>query len=690
MTDNLNKLDDYIEQLNVDYEASSEVRDKANEELRFSTVPGGQWEGYLEDAYTNRAKMEVDQVSDYIDRTYARWTDKRYMPTYSADSSDAGEEESELLENLLRRDMRRENGQAAIDTAVYEAMACGVGAFKLSTKYEDDEDEDSDDQVVVVSPIANSYSTVVWDSSASRADKSDAKRCVLLTPYPKSLFEEKWPDAHISDAKRPMNRGVFNWGGDGESKVYVATRYDIKIESRTIMVYSNMASEEVVKVEKTEKDLIEELVSAGFKLLREKKVKAKKVYKTVFSGDDILEEEKIIAGKCIPVFPIYAYRTFVDGQEFYHGLVRKRMDLQRSFNAIFSLAAEGAANNPMDKLIFDPEQMKNPTVAASWAANTAQQPYLLAGSLRNQKTGDVIQSGPTGVAQGASLSQASQTLIGITIDLMRAGTGGAPQDVMDTDASGKAINALLQRADMNTQLIFDNIKQSLQCFGRAYRDVAKEIYTNRVGRQIKTVSREDKSNMITLLDIKGEGGKITYLNDLRKGKYESVVSTGASHETQKEMAVEQLKDIHQAFIMSNPNDPIAKFIMMKIIHELPLSNLDDVKDYARNEMLMAGFVKPKTDEEKAMMAEMAQQPQQPDPMMIAAQAEAAKGEAALMSEETKRITAAANIEYNRSRNKIAAFDSQTKRMAEHVNAAEAKANIDFKRLDHKAKFLSGI
>ena len=155
MTDDLNK---FIEEFQLDYAAQEEQRDGANAEIRFAMVPGGQWEGYLEDDYENRAKLEVDQTSDYLYRTYAQWVDNRQSPTFSPDDDIATDDDSELLEGLLRKDIRRENGQAAIDTAIFEAMACGQGAFLVSTMYEDDEDEDNQDQVSVLKQISNAYS----------------------------------------------------------------------------------------------------------------------------------------------------------------------------------------------------------------------------------------------------------------------------------------------------------------------------------------------------------------------------------------------------------------------------------------------------------------------------------------------------------------------------------------------------
>ena len=51
-------LDKYKSDFEKDYELGAEVRDKSNEEYRFITVPGGQWESFLESHYENRSKFD--------------------------------------------------------------------------------------------------------------------------------------------------------------------------------------------------------------------------------------------------------------------------------------------------------------------------------------------------------------------------------------------------------------------------------------------------------------------------------------------------------------------------------------------------------------------------------------------------------------------------------------------------------
>ena len=44
-------VSDFTEEFNRDWSSNQDQRDRANEELRFLLVAGGQWEGWLEDEY---------------------------------------------------------------------------------------------------------------------------------------------------------------------------------------------------------------------------------------------------------------------------------------------------------------------------------------------------------------------------------------------------------------------------------------------------------------------------------------------------------------------------------------------------------------------------------------------------------------------------------------------------------------
>jgi len=67
------KLDDFMNEIIIDAELTEDQRDKANEDMRFVNVTGGMWEGFLDDQFQDRTKLEFDLVSNYVNRFLGQW-----------------------------------------------------------------------------------------------------------------------------------------------------------------------------------------------------------------------------------------------------------------------------------------------------------------------------------------------------------------------------------------------------------------------------------------------------------------------------------------------------------------------------------------------------------------------------------------------------------------------------------------
>lgn len=619
------KLEDWKQEFYTDFAATEEQRDKSNEELRFAMVAGGQWEGFLTDSFENRAKIELDQASEYLYRTYAQWTENRVGVNYAPDDDASTDDDAELLDGLFRRDLRRKNGQASIDTAVFEAMGGGYGAFHLDTQYEDEEDPDNEDQCVVFADLTSAHATVVFDSAARRRDKSDAMRCTVLLPHSPDGFKRKYPAVSPDSAVKPKNRSEFNWSTP--KIIWEAIRYEVRIEDGRRHTWGHPETQDIVRL--TDKELKEEeaeLKAAGYEHLSTKRVKSRNVYRMKFCGGAMLEEERRIAGKFIPVIPVYGYVAHIDGVDHWHGVIRKKIDPQRLLNMAGSLLAESAASADEDKPIFAPEQVAS--VKASWAGDRHQKAYMLAEPIRHPESGELQHVGPVGVLKGGTQAMAAQTLLQVASELITRGTGGAPQDTLDTEASGKAVNAILKRVDMNTQPIFDNVKTAMRHCGEVYRWIAAEIYSTREQRQVSIVTQEGEMQRKTLLELRGKGGAIMYGNDPSKGRFEVIPETGPSFQTQREEAIAALKDILAAM---DPSNPLHAIVLGRIIEMLPAQGMDDVKAYIRKQMLMAGVRKPETEEDMAVLQQLAQNSGQvtPQDQLVLAAADAQKTEAML-------------------------------------------------------------
>ena len=82
-------------------------------------------------------------------------------------------------------------------------------------------------------------------------------------------------------------------------------------------------------------------------------------------------------------------------------------------------------------------------------------------------------------------------------------------------------------------------------------------------------------------------------------------------------------------------------LMMKYMALMDGTDFDDVRDYARLQLVLLGVKEPETDEEKQAVAQ-AQENKLEDPNILIGQAEMMKGQAALLDKEIDKFNAQTN------------------------------------------------
>jgi hypothetical protein len=113
-----------------------------------------QWEGPLWDQYENKPKFEVNKImlavigwSTNTATTASRWT--------SCPKTARNDKLAEVCDGLYRADEQASVADEAYDNAFEEAVGGGIGAWRLRTVYEDDEDPEDDRQRIRIEPISS-------------------------------------------------------------------------------------------------------------------------------------------------------------------------------------------------------------------------------------------------------------------------------------------------------------------------------------------------------------------------------------------------------------------------------------------------------------------------------------------------------------------------------------------------------
>ena len=600
----------------------SDQRDKANGDMRFLSVTGGMWEDWMGTAWDDRTRLEFDTVSDFVNRYLGEWNQNRMDVEFHPDDSATTDDMAEVLNGIYRANFRDESGKMALDQAVREQVICGYGCIKIATRFVDEEDPENDMQTPVFTPVYNAYNMVFWDRAALRVDKKDAKRCVVLEPFTPDSFEAEYPGESQVSAFTPHTKMYNDFSLRTKKIIYVATRYDIVKKKTKFHIYANLKTEETESYSEEDwKDIRDELDSdPNRKKIRTRVIVDQFVEKSVFSGEKYLEKPRRIAGKFIPIIPFYAYRTFVDGIERYHGLVRKLMDPQRLFNMQMSQLAENSASSGQDVPIFDPDQMPD-NLANLWAERN-NKPYMLAKALTDPQTGEIVANGPLGYLKPPQLDGSTAALLQIVPQFIQQVTGGLPQEIDDPDASGKAIVEARKRENMKTQTVMDNAKSSIEWLGDVWLSIMQDTLTER--RVIRVLGEDGAQSQITLQDevMDKETGRMVIANDFTDKKFKVYSGVGPQYETLREQSVEDMKDMVELLIKSGEAGakyvPIVMAMMLENVQGVGLS---DFKKRIRMDLVLQGVKKPQTDEEFKMLEQAQAQAQQPSPqdqLLIAA------------------------------------------------------------------------
>lgn len=617
------RLDTFKLDLTEDASVTEDQRDRADEDMRFVNVAGGMWENFLTgssdflsgstDGETERVRLELDIVSDFLQGYIGEWGQNRVGVEYKPNDKGTTKDDSELLNGIYRSDFRQYSGKLATDNAVNECATCGYSAFKLATRFEDEGDPENDNQVIEWRPIFNAYATVFWDAAAKRPDKADASHCTVLEQFTIKSLEREYPGAAPISALDPETRFNLSATFRRADIVYIATRYEVSMHLETVWVYNNLQSGKVETYNDKDHDLVkDELAKDDFReFVRKRRVKRQIVEKTVFSGDAILESTRRIVGKWIPIVPFYGFRAYVGNQEWYRGLVRKMKDAQRLFNMQVSQLAENAASGGQEVPIFDPQQMENADIKATWADKN-NKPYLLADSLRDAD-GKIVQAGPLGYSKPGQLDASTQSLLQIVPNYVESVTGGPPQEAFRKDLSGKAIKALIQRENRKTQVINENITMSIAWSGEVYQSMAAEVYTT--PRMVKTLSRDgaESEEMLLGIVVDEETGLSIESNDLRGKKFQSYADVGPQYETLREQTVEDAKGMLETVSQIPAGEPYIPVLLAVIMDNMIGVGLDPIKELNRNIMLSQGMVKPQTPEEEELVKRTQEEKNQPDP-----------------------------------------------------------------------------
>lgn len=612
-----------LEQFDNIQSALRDERLQCLQDRRFYSLAGAQWEGPLWDQYENKPKFEVNKIHLSVIRIINEYRNNRITVDFTSKDGLVDDKLADTCDGLYRADEQDSVANEAYDNAFEEAVGGGFGAWRLRTVYEDEEDDDNDKQRIRIEPIFDADSSVYFDLQAKRQDKADARYCFVINSMTYRAYKDTYGDDPASWPKI-VHQSEFDWCTP--DVVYVAEYYKVEETTETIRIFRNIDGTEERYTEQdfnNDETLEETLVSIGSREIRQKKVKRKRVRKYVMSGGKVLEDSGYIAGRNIPIVPVYGKRWFIDNIERCMGHVRLAKDAQRLKNMQLSKLGEIAALSSVEKPILLPEQVAGHQVM--WAEdNLKDYPYLLVNPITGAD-GSTSVSGPVAYTKSAQIPPALAGLLQVTEQDMQQILGNPSEgDKLVSNISGKAVEMIQQRMDMQTFIYMSNFAKGMKRCGEIWLSMAKEIYVEE-GRKMKSIGAEGDASMVELAQpILGSNGEMALTNDLTQAKFDVNVEVGPSSSSKRAATVRALLGMLQV-----TNDPeTAQVIGAMAMMNMEGEGISDVRKFFRNRLIKLGVIQPSEKELQELQAEIANQPADPNAVFLQAAAEEATAKAA--------------------------------------------------------------
>lgn len=679
MADKLNtkKLNEVFERASRNISASAaageEQREESLNDRKFYSVSGAQWSGRIGEQFANKPQLEFNVVHSAVMRVINEHRTNEITVDFVSKEGDENDDLADVCDDLFRADEQDSGANEAYDNAFEEAAGGGFGAWRLTTEYEDEYDDEDDRQRIRLEPIYDADTCVYFDTTAKRYDKSDAKWAGVLTGMSPQDFEDEY-DEDPTTWPRPIEDDEFEW--TSADLVYICEYYAIEETSAEVFYFSDLTGEITKKYtdEDFERDdeLLKRLKDTGWRQTKSKKVKRRRVHKYIMSGCGVLEDCGYIAGTEIPIIPVYGKRWFVDGTERFMGAVRLAKDAQRLKNMLVSYLADITARGGISRPIFMPEQIAN--FELLWANEATENPaYMLLNPMFDAQ-GQMMPAGPIGYTKAPEVPQSLAVLLQtLDVDIKDILGNQEAGEEVQTNLSGRAIELVQQRLDMQSLIYMSNFVKSVMRCGAVWLSMAKDVYVED-GRKMKGISRSGKMSSIKLSSggVYDDDGGLIKGNDLSRAKYDVWADVGPTSSSKRAATVRAVTSM-LPLVQDPETNAVLTAVAMKNLEGQGISGLNE---YFRKKLVQMGVEEP-TDEEREQMeaaaaAQGQQQPGAQDQFLIAKAQEAA---ASAMLDQAKVANTAADTEKKKAETAETLSGIQLDKQSQSLKAKEAFDSI---------------
>ena len=213
-------------------DAEAENRREALDDLRFARL-GEQWPEKVrrERDLEGRPCLTINRLPAFIRQVVNDARQNKPAIAVHPVGSGADPETAEVFNGLIRHIEQSSDAEVAYDTALDFAVTCGLGYFRINTRYGAG---DTFDQDLAIERVANPFS-VYGDPESTAADSGDWNTAFVVDSLSRDAFEARWKGADAADWM--ADEGAA--GSQGGDRVSVAEYWRRERVTRTILALSD-------------------------------------------------------------------------------------------------------------------------------------------------------------------------------------------------------------------------------------------------------------------------------------------------------------------------------------------------------------------------------------------------------------------------------------------------------------------
>jgi len=618
----------------MSFNAEKDEREKCLDDMRFCFVPGAQWEDTATTARSDRPRFEINKVIVPVNNAIGEQRQNRISIKARAGDGGASKDVAETLTGLIRNIESKSHFNDVKDTAYKEIVSGGIGAWCVTTEYED---KDGFDQTLKLKAIKSAAASVFYDSASKDELKRDAQWIMVTQDMGAKAFKKKYPEATIGEFAKLPSGNLQDW--QTRDTVRIA---DYWVKEPCTKHISLMSDGQTLEMNDENKSVMDELMQAGVTVVNTRRISSHKVVMYKLSAHEVLSGPHAWAGEHIPVVPIFGFNVWIDGMHYYNGMVRHAKDPQRVYNYATSQAIETSALSPKDPYWLTTTQAQNHE--AQFANfNVKNNPFMFYNA-DPEAPGAPQRTGAPSVQQ-ALISQVQQADMDI-----QATTGQYSPSLGDdtTDQSGRAILALQKKSNTSTFELLDNLAKAVEWTGEILIDLIPKIYDTE--RQVSILGEDGTTEGVVLNQqiLDQETGQPVILNDLSTGKYSVTSTVGPTYATQR---AEQLNVLSK---LSESNPLFGQLAPDLMAQSMDFPFGEELTKRVRAQLIQQGAIEP-NEEEAQLLQSKQPQPTAMDQIQFKQAQLALEQQAALIDNlelQNKKIAADIAHKYSQTRNNL--------------------------------------